>query len=266
MYRVVQCGYRYKHPIGFTIDRSYGTSDYLLVLFHSNVEICLPQGDIYTECPSLIIYDKNTKQLYSGERTPMVADWFHFDTEQKGFLEELGLAFNTVYYPNNIVELSEIVRSLQYNEMFNAPYGEEIAHHLISCFLFMLAQNICRPHKSYGNSSQLQELSYLREEIYSNPQMNWNIEMLSQKMFLSRSHFQMLYSRAFGISPMNDVIHSRIRFAKYLLSTTPEITIERTASLCGYNSSIHLIRQFKKITGKTPLQYKKDILEITRSY
>lgn len=260
MYRIVRCGYRSEHPLGFTTDRPCGTSDYLLVLFHTNVEICLPQGDIYTERPSLIIYDKNAKHLYSGNRTPMIADWFHFDTAQGDFLAELGLTFGTVYYPENIVELSDIIRSLQYNKLFHALHSEEIAHHLISCFLLVLAQDICQSHETYANSSQLQKLSCLREEIYSNPQKNWNIDILSRKMFLSRSHFHMLYRNAFGISPVNDVINSRIQYAKYLLSTTPDITIEQTASLCGYNSSVHLIRQFVKVTGKTPLQYKKEFI------
>lgn len=258
MYEIIRYGYRYEHPLGFTVDRPCGTADYLFVLFRSNVEIYLQQEAIYTEHPSVIIYEKNTKQLYSGSRTPMVADWMHFDTEQSEFLKKLGLEFNTVYYPENAVELSEMIGILRQNEMCRGEYSREISDYLVSCILFMLAQNIRSPQKIDINTSKLQELHCLREEIYSNPQKNWNIEMLSQKVFLSRSHFQMLYHKAFGVSPVNDVIHSRIRYAKYLLSTTPEITVEQTANLCGYNSSIHLIRQFKKVTGKTPLQYKKE--------
>ena len=61
-----------------------------------------------------------------------------------------------------------------------------------------------------------------------------------------------------GISPYQFVLQQRIKRARQLLkeSQMPFIDI---ALQCGFNSQSHLIRHFKKQTGFTPKQYKRQL-------
>ena len=63
----------------------------------------------------------------------------------------------------------------------------------------------------------------------------------------------------FGTTISDDIINSRVKYAKHLLFTT-DITASAISRMCGYNSDVHFMRLFKKTTGITPPQYKKSII------
>ncbi|MFR2168713.1 MAG: helix-turn-helix transcriptional regulator [Coprococcus sp.] len=95
------------------------------------------------------------------------------------------------------------------------------------------------------HGSYYEKMSIIRTNIYNKPYDNWTIQGMSHQLTMSESYFQHLYKKIFGTGVMNDVIQSRIEHAKYLLSTT-DISIEHISQMCGYNSSSHFMRQFKK--------------------
>ena len=87
------------------------------------------------------------------------------------------------------------------------------------------------------------------------PQNDWSIEGLAQQLIMSKSHFEHTYKKIFGISPMNEVINSRIENAKFILTST-DISVKQIAEMCGYKSDIHFMRQFKSRLGVTPSVYR----------
>ncbi|MBR1723503.1 MAG: helix-turn-helix transcriptional regulator, partial [Ruminococcus sp.] len=74
---------------------------------------------------------------------------------------------------------------------------------------------------------------------------------------ISAPYLQELYKKAFGISCMNDVIECRIAYAKSLLVIS-DMRIEEIATRCGYKSLIHFSRQFRKITGSSPTEWRRE--------
>ena len=75
-------------------------------------------------------------------------------------------------------------------------------------------------------------------------------------LYTSRAYFQRLYKREFGVSVMKDVITARIALARRLL-VTDRSSVAEIAVMCGYESEIYFMQQFKKETGMTPTQYRK---------
>lgn len=96
----------------------------------------------------------------------------------------------------------------------------------------------------------------LRKRIYENPKKKWSVDDMAQSMALSRAYFQRLYKREFGVSVMKDVITARIALARRLL-VTDRSSVAEIAVMCGYESEIYFMQQFKKETGMTPTQYRK---------
>lgn len=105
----------------------------------------------------------------------------------------------------------------------------------------------------------LNSLLELRKQIYKEPQKHWTVDLMSQTMLLSRAYFQRLYKKNFGVSAMADVITARIALAKQLL-TSERRSIAEIATACGYDSEIYFMQQFKKETGMTPTQFRKQKL------
>ena len=85
----------------------------------------------------------------------------------------------------------------------------------------------------------------------------WTIDELSKLVNLSPSRFQVVYKNIFGISPIDDLIKARVAAAKNMLCVldTPVFEIARAL---GYNNQFHFIRQFKKQTGFSPTEYRKN--------
>ena len=54
---------------------------------------------------------------------------------------------------------------------------------------------------------------------------------------------------------LREVILARLRLAKFYLSTTDQ-SIQSLAALCGYESDLHFMKQFKKNMNMTPSQYR----------
>ena len=59
-----------------------------------------------------------------------------------------------------------------------------------------------------------------------------------------------------GVTCGADVINARIEFAKVLIEET-DLNITEISGRCGYESVIHFSRQFKKMTGVAPSEYRK---------
>ena len=100
------------------------------------------------------------------------------------------------------------------------------------------------------------ELTALRREMMLHPEFDWTVDSMIKRINLGRTRFQTLYKETFGISPIDDVINARVRLAKDRLKYTSR-SISEIAEMCGYKSTEHFIRQFSKITGMTPGNFRR---------
>ena len=73
----------------------------------------------------------------------------------------------------------------------------------------------------------------------------------------SRSHLSLLFKQKYGIPLKTFIDQERIEIAKSLLSYT-EMNISETAQAMGFNDVYYFSNFFKRLTGKSPLNYLKD--------
>lgn len=79
-------------------------------------------------------------------------------------------------------------------------------------------------------------------------------------MNLSVSYFQHLYKDFFGRLAYKDIVSARIEQAAHLLEHT-DYSINEIGRLCGYDNMEHFSRIFKKYKGKSPHNYRKQLME-----
>lgn len=70
-------------------------------------------------------------------------------------------------------------------------------------------------------------------------------------------HFARLFKNTMGITPMEFVIRSRIERAKQMMLADDSSPLASIASACGFADQSHLGRNFKRIVGVTPLEWRK---------
>lgn len=100
-------------------------------------------------------------------------------------------------------------------------------------------------------------LCKIRTSLYA--QKQGSIQKFCKHYSYSEGYFRQIYKEHFGISFHQDWINARVSYAIYLLSTS-SLSIASLAEQCGYTDYHYFLRQFQKITGKTPNQYRKALL------
>lgn len=85
---------------------------------------------------------------------------------------------------------------------------------------------------------------------------NLNLENISQMIGFSASYFSTLFKKETGYNFLEYVTLIRIKMAKEQLSESSKSVIE-IANDVGYHDIKHFTKQFKKITGLNPSQYRK---------
>ena len=99
----------------------------------------------------------------------------------------------------------------------------------------------------------------LETYICSNLTEDLSLEALAARAKFSPAHFHRIFTAFFGRSPHAYVLDCRIEAAQAALRSDRCSLIELAAS-CGFSSQSHFTAQFKKKTGMTPLEYRKQML------
>ena len=87
------------------------------------------------------------------------------------------------------------------------------------------------------------------EEIY--------VERLCEKFLLSKNALYQLFQNEFNTTVNGFITAKRIQLAQKYLSEENGLNVTQISSLCGFPDYNYFIRIFKRLTGRTPLAYRK---------
>ena len=86
-----------------------------------------------------------------------------------------------------------------------------------------------------------------------------NIEDLASKLNIGRTTLSNLINREEGVNFNTWINRLRIEDAKQLLIENPDYTISTISEIVGYTEQANFSRQFKQITGESPLVWRKKL-------
>ncbi|MCG7336295.1 AraC family transcriptional regulator [Sporosarcina sp. ACRSM] len=89
------------------------------------------------------------------------------------------------------------------------------------------------------------------------------ITIIAEKLNVSHSYLSQVFTKEMGISPQKYLITHRIQKSKELMMTS-NMNIYSIASEVGYFDPKQFSKTFKKVTGITPTQYKKNNFKVIR--
>ena len=162
---------------------------------------------------------------------------------------------NTLYSLSSCSKTDPLLNIIL-NEYYNlGNHKQELLEHYTASLFTVLGNEIKNDPLS-PKPPYYDKLLEIRRNIHSRPGEKWTVDSICRQVNLSRSYFQLLYRQTFGITCINDVIESKIKLACDLLSSGTG-SVSSIASKCGYESDVHFMRQFKKMTGCTPSEYRK---------
>ncbi|MDE5938202.1 MAG: AraC family transcriptional regulator [Lachnospiraceae bacterium] len=95
-------------------------------------------------------------------------------------------------------------------------------------------------------------LSYIKDNYHD----RIYISDLAKQVNLNEQYFCRLFKKAIGCSPVSYINDYRVKQAKRLLEKT-DLPVTDICLECGYHNLGNFLREFRRHTGTTPLQYRK---------
>ena len=128
-------------------------------------------------------------------------------------------------------------------------------HSVITSVWFWLISRMDNQINHVEKDTVRQACEYIEEQL-SDPGLG--LDAISNKVSLSSAYFSQLFKNEMGIGINNYITNHRVTRGKYLLENS-ELSMDDVSRQCGFTSTNYFNRTFKRITGMTPLQYRKSV-------
>lgn len=253
-------GYNHIHDSDFIIERPNGFGgDWLLLLLKTNAIFSLGGEDIVIPKNSIFIYPKDMPQYYRcGESGVFVNDWIHFlfeNDEEEEFLKRR-IPYSEPITLESIEYYSYLIKMISIENSEKNQYSADTINHYFGIMWNKLGEHL-HGKSSFENTSQYEMMLTIRNKIYSFPDVPRSIDWVTHETSMSRSSFQHLYKKYFGVTFIQDLLNSRISFSKMLLITT-DLPILDISEKCGFKNYEHFARIFKRECGQSALIYRNE--------
>lgn len=159
-----------------------------------------------------------------------------------------------------VVSLKESMIETILDELYNEirhkrPLYENIANTRIKQLILLILRELNIEDLGLLQSDNKTIISEVKKYIEEKFNENLTIDSIAEKFHISNSLLAHSFKDAYGVSPINYLINVRITTAKKLLSNT-DYSVQQISEKVGYNNSNYFSLLFKKLTGKTPTDFR----------
>lgn len=157
------------------------------------------------------------------------------------------------YVGEERAEIEHVVRAML-REYIGQKHGW---HTVIKSYMSILIAHIVRRLVGNGEDAPSGVWQELTRYIDDNPTADLSLDALAGKCFYNPSYFSRAFKKQFGMSLTEYLNHRRIERAMRLASET-EWHDEQIAQAVGFSYKSSFLRVFRRMTGKTFAQFKKE--------
>lgn len=224
-------------------------SDLAIVL--PGQQLCATRG--YLEIGSLYWLDLHLNLNNPGNANSL-KKWSSISSPEFLYIRKM-LRLNSAPVMSRTQEVGSIF-SLLRNELFGQQIGYITrVNHLLDELLILITRKLT--HQNNSQRDFPQAFLKLEESLRKDLSHHWTVEEMAALVGLGTTAFSDKVKNYTGFSPMNYLINIRISEAIRLLKK-PEAHMTNIALETGFYSSQHFATTFKKLTGYTPSQFRKN--------
>lgn len=161
-----------------------------------------------------------------------------------------------VIYTAEHPEMTGMIRSI----MEEMRYKKEFYYESVQGLLFSLLMNIARMNRKVFNKVKKQsgggsQMTVALHHIGKHYAEDLKIGDLASVSHMSETHFRRVFQKTMNMTPSDYLNLVRVQMACELMKKS-EDSMEMVAEKCGFQSVSTFNRNFKKIVGTTPYQWK----------
>ncbi len=230
-------------------------------LYPTDLAIILPGQDLYAEKGYLEIGSLYWLNLHLNFQGPgsknLLRKWSKITSLEFDSIKKI-LFLNNLSVVARLQDAGSIFSQLR-NELF----GQEIGYvtqvnHMLDELLIMITRKLTQQNNSQRDFPQT--FFKLEEALRKDLSHHWTVDEMAVLVGLGTTSFSDKVKSFTGFSPMNYLLNIRISEAIKLLKK-PEAHMTSIALETGFYSSQHFATTFKKLTGYTPSQFRKNNIQ-----
>lgn len=165
------------------------------------------------------------------------------------------LVLNNTPVISRLPEAGTVLHNIQ-NELFTQEFGYTTrVNQLMDELFIMVTRQLTRQNNSHRDFPQT--FLKLEKTLRQNLSHQWTVEEMAALVGLGTTAFSEKVKNFTGFSPLNYLINIRISEAIRLLKRQ-DGNVTNIALETGFYSSQHFSTTFKKLTGYTPSQFRKN--------
>ena len=244
---------------GFEMD-PYEETPYYTFSYY-NCPIVLSDTSGVREWPAgvSLVHAPDDRRLVRAESADLLNTWFHFDGPGiAACLAEYEIPINTVVDLGELPFLRPILEEVRQERIQQPLYWQDAVSDLIRRLFreFGALKSDLDNSLTPAQRTQERTLRDIRMRVHADLSHEWTVPEMAALGEWHPTWFATVYTRQFGVSPMNDLLNVRLKHAEALLVHLP-MTVGHIASSCGFASVEHFNRLFRKRLGCTPSQIRK---------
>ena len=116
-----------------------------------------------------------------------------------------------------------------------------------------------RPVRTHRGGLGPARLRTIKDLVHARIEGELSLLEMAQAVDLSPAHFLRMFRKSTGESPHQFLLRQRIERAKELLSA-PEARVLDVAVACGFKTQQHFARAFRRVSGVSPREYRRERL------
>lgn len=238
------------------VDRPAGTSDILIMFFYDATIIRTARGAALQAPDSLMIWPCGAGHYYGNPDKPWRHSWIHCSgTVIRDLLARERLPIDNVI-PNMSADVVEnYLMALHLELTTGQPPDAVIVRNIIHNWFREIRRRMQPQAGTITAPPRLLEVRWHMETHFMEP---LTLSLLARKACLSVPHFSAEFKRLFGASPIEFLIHLRMRHAAYLLRDH-NLRVGDVTDKAGYPDHYYFSRLFKKRFGVSPLAYRRTV-------
>lgn len=257
---VVNVGYywNYIEPY-FVFHHAEEKIDHLLYLFHTPAVLETDGERHPVDTGNAVLIPQGKPHNLTSNSRLLTLDWISFtaDSADLFMLDSIGCYFNEIIVLQDPDAISSMIMNCGKMMQKHSKLDRTARSHQLRAILYYMTSMKNDSGECNIRRGKHPEILELRRRIYEMPQADWTLESIAHEMHLSVSSLQKLYKSILGTTCITDVISARLSSAKHQLITT-KLPISEIAFKSGFRDYAYFSRTFKRIVGKSPLEFRKE--------
>ncbi len=239
-----------------TTNQPLGKSDYLLHYLQSGTGYHTFDGNTVTiPTGTAVLYKPDEPRVYTYRKTDnAVVAWVRFEGQQvEGVLKKLGLANKHTITVNNGSGIFKYIDAIC-DEYTKKDTGYKFS---VKANLTKILVDLSRNSADAAQSRQEQLIASICEKLSNEFYLNYSNSHYAAECSLSISHFNALFKKYTGTSPLKYRMNIRLWRARSLLLNS-DYRIGEIATLIGFDDPLYFCKYFAKKYGMSPSEFREN--------